>query len=109
MNNIILSTKLKNAITNAAPDLNLDFKLKTIKVNDDKRGCSGFVINKDNNSIVYVNTEKSTYLKSYLYRYADSDKDYTGYHNRFANTLEELATAIADMLNKTPAEVGDRR
>ena len=109
MTNIILSTKLKNAITNISPDLDLDFKLKTIKINDDKRGCSGFIINKNNNSIIYVNTEKSVYLKSYLYRYADSDKDYTGYHNRFANTLEELATEIANMLTKTPAEANDKR
>ncbi len=107
--NVILPTKIKNAIIKIAPNLNLDFKLKTIKVNDDKRGCSGFVINKDNNSIVYINTEKSTYMQSYLYRYADSDRDYTGYHNRFAATLDELAASIANMLTKTPAEANDRR
>jgi hypothetical protein len=44
-----------------------------------------------------------------MYRYAYDELDYTGYRNRWANTLDELAGAICTCLHKTPTEVNDRR
>ena len=61
MNNIILATKLKNACKKANEKYNYDlqFDIKNIIVNGNKRGCSGFVTNKENGSCVYVDTEKT--------------------------------------------------
>lgn len=107
---LILSTKLKNSINKYANGMDLQFTLKNISINGSKRGCSGFVRNNANGSIVYVNTEEPC-LSSlhYMYRYADHEKDWTGYHNRWANTLDELARAICTCLHKTPQEAKDWR
>ena len=109
-NGIILSVKLRNALINKSKtkNMNITAMLKNIIINGDKRGCSGFITNEDNGSIVYVNTEKG-YLNMYLYRYADSTKDYRGYSNRYAETFDELVDAIIDLLKETPQEVGDYR
>ena len=106
---LILSTKLKNAINKHANGMDLTFTLKNISINGSKRGCSGFIRNNANGSVVYVNTEACILSLRYLYRYADNEKDYTGYRNRWANTLDELASAICTCLHKTPQEVNDRR
>jgi hypothetical protein len=107
---LILSTKLKNAINAHANGMDLQFALKNISINGSKRGCSGFIRNNVNGSVVYVNTEEPCYSNlHYMYRYADNEKDYKGYHNRWANTLDELASAICTCLHKTPQEVNDRR
>jgi hypothetical protein len=66
---LILSTKLKNQFSPAHA-----VALKNIRVNDDKRGCSGFI--SLNGAIVYVNTERCGSL-GYLYRTAEHLKDYT--------------------------------
>lgn len=58
---------------------------------------------------VYVNTEISTYVLRYMYRYADNLKDYTGYHNRFANTLIELSSNIAKLLEVPVNQTRDVR
>lgn len=108
MKNIILSVKLKNAIKKSAPNMNLDFHLKNIIINGDKRGCSGFITNHENNSVVYVTTEPIMNL-GYMYRYADNTNDFTGYHNRWAKTQDELVSNIIELLKKTPAEAGDSR
>lgn len=106
---MILTTKLKNALNKQGGEMPLQFTLKNITINGAKRGCSGFVRNLANNTVVYINTEEPcTYLK-YMYRYADHEKDYTGYHNRWANSLEELAKATIDLLKKSPQMVNDRR
>ena len=72
---IISSTKLKNSINKKNNNnLQLEFHLKNISINGEKRGCSGFIRNINNNSIVYVNTEGSKRtgkFRDYLYRYAD--------------------------------------
>ena len=34
-----------------------DFHLKAINVNGQKRGCSGFIVNKANDKICYISTE----------------------------------------------------
>lgn len=107
---LILSTKLKNAINSHANGMDLTFTLKNININGSKRGCSGFIRNNANGSVVYVNTEEPCYSElHYMYRYAENEKDYTGYRNRWTNTLDELASAICTCLHKTPTEVNDRR
>jgi len=109
----ILAVKAKNAIKRSAEaaGVKVDFSIKNIMVNGYKRGCSGFVVNPENNSIVYLNTEESclSSLPPFLYRYADSVKDYTGYHNRFAKSLEECADSIVKLLKTTPQKAGDFR
>jgi hypothetical protein len=105
---LILSTKLKNAINKHANGMDLTFTLKNISVNGDKRGCSGFIRNNANGSVVYVITEV-LFIERYMYRYADNEKDFKGYRNRWANSLDELASAICTCLHKTPQEVNDRR
>lgn len=107
---LILSTKLKNAVNKKANGMDLQFTLANITINGNKRGCSGFIRNKANNSVIYVTTEEPC-LSSlhYMYRYANNEKDYKGYRNRWANTLEELATAICICLQHTPQEVNDIR
>ena len=107
---LILSTKLKNAINKHANGMDLTFTLKNISINGRKRGCDGFIRNNANGSVVYVTTEEPC-LSSlhYMYRYADHEKDYTGYRNRWANTLDELATEICRHLHSTPQEQNDRR
>lgn len=105
MRNIILMTKLKNAMLKTGMDLS--FELRNININGDKRGCSGFIVNNDNGTIVYVNTESC--LDRYMYRYADSVKDFRGYSNRWANGLDELVEGVAGLLKKSPAEMNDRR
>ena len=107
---IILSTKLKNAINKHANGMNLTFTLKNISINGSKRGCSGFIRNNANGSVIYVTTEEPCSPSlHYMYRYADHEKDWTGYRNRWANTLDELASAICTCLHKMPTEVNDRR
>ena len=107
---LILSTKLKNAINRHADGMDLAFTLHNISINGRRLGCSGFVRNNANGSVVYVTTEDThcSWL-NYMYRYADHERDHKGYSNRWANTLDELASAICTCLHKTPQEVNDRR
>lgn len=107
---LILSTKLRNAITSRSNGMDLTFTLRNISINGRKRGCSGFIRNNENGSVVYVTTEEpcATWLH-YMYRYADNEKDYHGYHNRWANTLDELVSGVFYCLKSTPQEQNDRR
>ena len=86
---LILSTKLKNQFSSAHV-----VALKNIRVNDDKRGCSGFISLAG--AIVYVNTE--VLGGGYLYRTAAHLKDYTGGPNRFARDLESLVAGVNQLL-----------
>lgn len=109
---LILSVKLKNVLNKRAEELGmkLEFKLKNVVINGEKRGCSGFVKNLANDSIVYVNTEEPCLSTlHYMYRYADSFTDYSGYRNRWADSLQTLVQGIFECLAKTPQEDGDRR
>ncbi len=108
---LILSTKLKNAINKHTNGMDLEFTLKNISINGSKRGCSGFIRNNANGSVVYVNTEEPcvSFLGPYMYRYADNEKDYRGYRNRWAKSLDELASAICTCLKSTPQEQNERR
>lgn len=107
----VLAVKFKNELLrHADPNMALTFSLKNILVNGEKRGCSGFVRNEVNGSVVYLTTEQSTISDlGYLYRYADDEKDYRGYHNRWADDVLELAEEVCCLLQKTPAEDGDCR
>lgn len=87
---LILSTKLKNQFTSVH-----QVHLKNIRVNDDKRGCSGFIQKGD--AIVYVNTEPCGSL-GYMYRTAAHLKDYTGGVNRWAKDLDSLVQGINQLL-----------
>lgn len=106
---MILSTKLKNAISQKANGMNLQFTLKNVNINGRKMGCNGFIRNLDNGAVVYVTTEDThcSWL-GYMYRYADSERDFKGYSNRWADSLEELATGICRCL-KTDGRANDRR
>jgi hypothetical protein len=86
---LILATKLKNRFSPAH-----NVALKNIRVNDDKRGCSGFIARGD--AIVYVNTE--VLGGGYLYRTAAHMKDYTGGVNRYARDLDSLVAGINSLL-----------
>lgn len=105
----ILSTKLKNAILRHAGDMNLRFTLRNITVNGEKRGCSGFIRNLDNSSVVYTTTEESvaSWL-TFMYRRADDEKDYGSrrWYNQWTKNkdLDELAACICRLLTQSPAE-----
>ncbi len=109
--NLVLSKKLQNAIKKANPSGEYEFCLKNIVINGSKRGCSGFIRSIQNDSVVYVTTETSLVAlpRPFMYRYADNTKDYTGYHNRWADSLENLSKSIVALLEKTPAEARDMR
>lgn len=106
---LLLSTKLKNEIKKVPGDYT--FYLKNIKINGVTRGCSGFVRNNKNNTYVYVDTERCVYraLPNYMYRYADNEKDYKGYRNRWADTVPELVRNITKLLKSDPITERDNR
>ena len=101
----ILMTKVKNALAKTGKDL--EFVLQNININGEKRGCSGFIVNKANNTVVYINTERVQ--NRLMYRYADNTKDFRGYHNRWANDFEELISSVDELLAGSPEENNDFR
>jgi len=112
---MILATKMKNVLKKANENYGYDlqFDIKNININGSKRGCSGFVTNKENGSCVYINTELTgcSWLEL-MYRYADNNKDYKGYRNRWGgddNNINEMADNIMKMLKKLPKDVGEKR
>lgn len=115
MDELILATKLRNAFKKANKKYNYDlqFDIKNIVINGEKRGCSGFVTNKENGSCVYVDTEKPCCLNlGIMYRYADNNKDFMGYSNRWTGRnydTDSLANVILSLLDKTPKQMRERR
>jgi len=87
---LILSTKLKNRFTPAHA-----VALKNIRVNADKRGCSGFI--SLDGAHVYVNTEPCGNL-GLMYRTAKHTKDWTGGPNRWAKDLDSLVRGVNELL-----------
>ena len=83
---LILATKRKNRFSPAH-----QVALKNIRVNDDKRGCSGFI--SLHGVHVYVNTEGVL-----MYRTAQHLKDYTGGANRFAKDIDGLVRGVNELL-----------
>lgn len=109
MQELILSVRLKNAIKKAnRRGFSLKFSLRNIIINGSKRGCSGFVTNLDNGSIVYIDTDISFgFIKKYLYRYANDEKDFVGYHNRFAESFDDLVEHVIGLLAVPVTEAKD--
>ena len=96
----LLATKIKNRILKEG---NYVVELKNIIINGRKVGCSGFISNPKNNTVVYINTEKSVFAPladKNLIRYAVNNKDYKGLHNNFV-TDERLIGEIIAMLNNS--------
>lgn len=87
---LILATKLKNRFTAGHT-----CTLRNIRVNAEKRGCSGFI--ELQGAIVYVNTEPCGSL-GYMYRTAKSLQDYTGGQNRWARDLDSLVKGVGELL-----------
>ena len=109
---MILAVKLKNAIKKEAANNNMELvsSIKNIIINGEKRGCSGFVRNVKNGSVIYVDTEKPVLSNlHYMYRYAEDEHDYRGYRNRWADTFEELVKDVCKCLTMTPEEARDTR
>lgn len=111
---LILAVKMKNALKKANEKYGYDlrFDIKNIIINGAKRGCSGFVTNKANGSCVYLNTERTGLTgMGLMYRYADNDKDYHGYHNRWTEKydLDKYVESIIGLLKETPKEANERR
>jgi len=97
MRNPLLAIKVRNNMNKLG---NYDFKLKNILINGQKRGCSGFIINKDNGNIAYVTTEplwQPVYIKKAMYRAAISLADYTGGYNQWIEE-DSFYVALHDFL-----------
>ena len=70
---MVLRTKVKNAVSKK---LNCEFRLENTTINGTKRGCWGWIRNKDNDRIVYVDTEPSVLGGcDFLHRYAKDFKE----------------------------------
>ncbi len=96
--NKILLGKLKNRFS---PDHVVT--LRNIRVNDDKRGCSGFIAR--GGAIVYVNTEPCGSL-GYMYRTAQHLKDFTGGVNQWARDLDSLVAGVTRLIDSQIAAMG---
>lgn len=88
---LILATKLKNRFSAGHA-----CSLKNIRVNAEKRGCSGFI--SLGGVHVYVNTEPCGSL-GLMYRTAESLQDYTGGVNRWARDLDSLVAGVNSLLH----------
>ena len=101
---LILSTKLKNAINKAfkGEENCLEIKLKNISINGQKRGCSGFIRNKVNGNVIYVDTEDPLWL-GYLRRYAEDMNDYGG-RGGFNQFSKDFKTLVADLVSMIARE-----
>ena len=97
MRNPLLATKVRNNMNKLG---NYDFKLKNILINGQKRGCSGFITNKDNGNIAYVTTEplwqplfnQPIFNTKVMYRAAISTTDYTGGYNQWVEEKDFYVT-----------------
>lgn len=99
-NTVISCVKVRNRFSKFYPEL--DTELKNIRVNRELRGCSGFIFNPSTEKYVYISTEVdpgapafSVLNQGYLYREAESDSDYTGGRNHFADDLDSLVHSAA--------------
>lgn len=90
----ILAVATRNAIKKANPTAKLEFGLRNIVINGQKRGCSGFVHDPATGHTVYVNTESSCIGLGYLVRSALS-KEKAGCGSDGANYHEKDLAAIA--------------
>lgn len=99
----ILTTALKRSLARINPNGNYEYNLRNININGTNRGCSGFITNKDNGRIVYLDTEPSVLSSlsdKVLVRYATGTKDYTGLRNRhYPAQNNQFLHDILDMLH----------
>jgi hypothetical protein len=95
---MLLATKLKNRFSTDHV-----VALKNIRVNQDKRGCSGFI--SLHGVHVYVNTEPCGSL-GLMYRTAQHVQDYTGGANRWAKDIDSLVRGVNELLQKQLIEGG---
>lgn len=102
--NILLMTKVKNALTNVCGN-SLEFALRNISINGQKRGCSGFIRNKNNGIVVYISTEVACGCNfGCLVRYAKDFRDFSGcFNNICPYTIENLTNAVVTMLGNPNA------
>lgn len=108
----LLSIKLKNMVRKKASERDgyePEFSLSNILVNGNKRGCSGFIGNPLNGTVVYVDTEPCAYggITGYLYRYAKSVGNYSGHgRNHFTDEYdpEMLAADVVGFLRHAKGE-----
>lgn len=104
MSKVLLAQKTKNLIQAKADELGVPVsfvKLKNILINGDKRGCSGFVMNEDTASCVYLTTESSVYgplSGKILYRYAATPTDYSSTGIANGNNRYCLPSELADQV-----------
>lgn len=99
---VLQALKTKNAIKRANPNRLLEFHLRNINVNGQKRGCSGHILDIDTGVCVYINTERSVQVPhDMLYREAKGVGDFSslGILNNFASTLEELVEGVSRLLD----------
>ena len=103
-------TKLKNQVTKNTTSP-LEFHIKNIAINKQKRGCSGHIVNTKTNVTVYVNTEETPLISlrgHCMCRYAQDNKDYSSDslgtigRNRWYEE-NDFSKAVAQML-ETPRE-----
>lgn len=95
MSRPLLATKLKNAFLKEGP---FETHFRNTSINGVKKGCYGFVVNKENGKIAYLDTEHSIYgpiSDKSLYRTAVSLSDFTGGRNNFCKDDELVENVIA--------------
>lgn len=110
MPTVYLAVKTKNMferVNNMRQHLNLSYHLKNIVINGVKQGCIGFIRNEDTGVCVYITTEQSWH--GFMYRYADNIRDFTGYHNRWTRSFDDLIYHSLMLLASSPVEQNDRR
>lgn len=100
MASLVLMTALKNRIKkNGKGDY--DFNLSNININGVKRGCSGYITNKDNGITIYVDTEPSAYgplEDKILWRIAEKvDGRYVSGYNKWG--MRKNDSYIKDIVN----------
>ena len=97
---MLASTRLiKGRLNKAMPADSLQWALHGVKINGVAHGCSGFVRNKENGVVVYINTDMIIMQgnKTILIRYAKDFTDYTGCRNMYTNE-DKFVDDIKQML-----------
>lgn len=100
MSNVILATKLRNALRATVPSATVKFS--NISINGVKQGCSGFVTDPATGNVVYVSTDVNhgTTTKA-LVRTARDTKDYRGGRNTFTPLdPHDIAVRVRELLEE---------
>lgn len=98
--NPILAIPARNAIKKANPAAKLEFGLRNIVINGQKRGCSGYIHDPATGNTVYINTESSCVGLGHLVRSApstdihDNSRDGANYHEKDLKSLAQRAIAL---------------